>query len=129
MRAQRITGGLLMALVSVLWTGELRAQSSNLDDYVVLAEQLVRFGSVNLVASGNVGVNDQGGMLIANGRLASADGTHFVADGATIKGPASVYSLLVNQFTQSSGVTVRSPGEPVGWPPPILPSFPTAPSM
>ncbi len=129
MRAQRITRGLLMALVSVLWTGGAWAQSSNLDDYVVFAGQLVRFGSVNLVASGNVGVNDPGGVLIANGRLASADGSHLVADGATIKGPASLYSLLANQLALRAGVTVRSPGEPIGWPPPIMSPFPTVPPM
>ena len=118
-----------MALVSVLWTGGAWAQSSNMDDYVVFAEQLVRFGSVNLVASGNVGVNDPGGMLIANSRLASADGSHLVADGATIKGPASLYSLLANQPALRAGVNVRSAGEPVGWPPPIMSPFPTVPPM
>jgi cysteine-rich repeat protein len=103
------------------------AQSNNLDDYVIIARDRIKMGSVNLVASGNVAVDRPGGELLAKKNLASGDDTHIVADAVALKPPASLFSLYANQAPSDNRIVVRSPGEPLTWPPPILTSWPAAP--
>jgi len=112
----------------VLCSTRALAQSDSVDDYVIFANRRVEVGRVALIASGNVGTQDRGGLFAAQRQLISGHCTHIVSDGAAIKGPASLYSLWANDTEHvDASVAIQSPGEPAGFPPPVLGEFPAVP--
>ena len=119
-----VGGGLLLP-------GRLLAQLPNINDYTLVADTSIQVGALCVVASGNVGINSSGGLLVSKQELQSGDGTHIVADIAHIGNPASMYSLYANQTVLGPQVIIRIPGEPLQWAPPLFQpdGFPTPPAV
>src|SRR5262249_35234673 len=83
------------------------------------------------LASGQVVVNEPGGVLTLKGYLRALPGTQVIADQvvnrATIAGKPEVFDLFANSFDAGKGVTIDGAGPiPVGLP---LFTFPTVPAV
>jgi cysteine-rich repeat protein len=129
---------LALVIAAVPWLAATLAlaQSDRFEDYVVIANQELKFGRENSVASGNVAVETSGaagGKLYVNKKFVGSDGAHLVADAAQISGPSNLFALFANTTTVVGRheVVIRAAcGDgPCTFPAPVLGELPSVSAM
>ncbi|GIW40453.1 MAG: hypothetical protein KatS3mg076_1030 [Candidatus Binatia bacterium] len=108
---------------------------TQVDDYVILAREELQIKRAGLLASGNVGVSDQGGEAKLGARVLALDGTNVLADEAIVRKASSFYRFWANTAALGKGVVFRDttlhpdPETPLPFPPPAVSSMPSLPSV
>jgi len=119
------------AVLLVLGTGLSFAAGlpDTTENVVILAQDSVRLGPHSILASGQVVVNNAGGMLTVRPGAGALKDTEIIAATVTVQAPASrkpeLFDILTNSFLGEDRATFHDVSPLVGpWP---LFSFPSAP--
>ncbi len=113
---------LVSATLAISSNGVAWAQSTNLEDYVILALESVRLK--NPESTGSIGVNEEAGKLSLGGGTFLADGTETVGDVSRIGRGSSIFDLFANTVRGRFDPAVVRGAGPQHFSPPLIPVLP-----
>ena len=122
------------AVLLVLGSGSSFAASlpATTDNVVILAQDSVTLGGRSQLNSGQIAVNNAGGVLTVRYGVHALDNTEIIADIVTVKAPlsrkAELFDIFANSFLGGDRATYHDVVSPLGASLPLFP-FPSAPEV